>query len=171
MADLDRIWAGWRHEYVAGLYQLPAGEGSLFERILESGLPDEETFIVWRGESCFAILNAYPYTSGHLMVVPFRPAIDLADLGETDGAELWRAVGWAVAAIQAAYQPDGMNVGLNLGRAGGAGIPDHLHVHCLPRWAGDTNFTTTTAMTRVMPEPLDESWRRLRDSWPEIDQN
>jgi len=167
VGDLEHIWAGWRHHYVTGVYDLPPGEGSLFERILASGLPDEETYVLWRGESCFALLNLYPYTSGHLMVVPFRAAADLGDLGSDESAELWRTVEAGVAAIRAAYEPEGINVGLNLGRAAGAGIPEHLHVHCLPRWAGDTNFTTTIAATRILPEPLDESWTRLRQAWPD----
>lgn len=166
-AWLDRIWAGWRQAYVTGASELPPGDGTLFERLLTSGLPDDETYIIWRGETCFAVLNLYPYTSGHLLVVPMRPVEDLADLADDESAELWQAVELGVTAIRRAYDPDGVNVGLNLGRAAGAGIPGHLHVHCLPRWAGDTNFTTTVAATRVMPEPLDESWQRLRESWPD----
>ncbi len=123
------------------------------------------TGILWRGRTCFAVLNAYPYGSGHLMVVPNRPAADLADLSENESKELWAAVQAAVAAIRRAYDPDGVNVGLNLGAAAGAGIPDHLHVHCLPRWRGDTNFMTATAETRVLPEPLEESWSKLRSAW------
>ncbi len=167
MGDVDRIWAGWRSDYVAGAGELQAGDGTLFEQLLTSGLPDDETYIVWRGERCFVVLNLYPYTSGHVLVVPVRPVADLADLEPSESSELWGTVEDAVTALRRAYDPDGVNVGLNLGRAAGAGIPGHLHVHCLPRWAGDTNFTTTVAATRVMPEPLGESWQRLRDSWPD----
>jgi ATP adenylyltransferase len=113
-----------------------------------------------------ALLNAYPYNSGHLLVMPNRAVPALDDLTEDEETALWRTVRHGVTAITAAYAPEGVNVGLNLGRAAGAGVPDHLHVHCLPRWSGDTNFMTAVAETRVLPEPLDVTWRRLRDAWP-----
>lgn len=164
---LERLWAPWRSRYVAGIHQsgsVPAG-GTLFERILAAPEPDKETGILWRGETCFAVLNAYPYGSGHLMVAPNRAVADLGDLSVAESDELWAAVRAAVAAIRRAYNPEGVNVGLNLGAAAGAGVPDHLHVHCLPRWRGDTNFMTTMAETRVLPEPLSESWSKLRNAW------
>jgi ATP adenylyltransferase len=169
---LARLWAGWRTGYIERVSGddaevRPDGEGrSLFERILASDLADEETLVVHRGERCFAILNAYPYGSGHLMVLPIRAVPDLADLDDATSAELWAMVRDAVAAVRTAYRPDGVNVGANLGAGAGAGVPDHLHVHVLPRWAGDTNFMTTVAETRVLPEPLAVSWRKLRDAWP-----
>ncbi len=164
---LERLWAPWRSHYVAGHDPTgPApGEGTLFERILAAPEPDEETGIVWRGQTCFVVLNAYPYGSGHVLVAPNRAVADLADLGRAESDELWDAVRAAVAAIRRAYDPHGVNVGLNLGAAAGAGVPDHLHVHCLPRWQGDTNFTTVVAETRVLPEPLTESWSKLRNAW------
>jgi diadenosine tetraphosphate (Ap4A) HIT family hydrolase len=166
--SLDRWWAGWRHEYIDAAFaqELPEGEGSLFERILGSGLPDDETYVVDRGPLVSALLNAYPYNSGHLLVLPNRAVPDLTDLTDEEETALWRAVRHGVAAITTAYSPEGVNVGLNLGRAAGAGVPDHLHVHCLPRWSGDTNFMTAVAETRVLPEPLDVTWRRLRAAWP-----
>ena len=99
------------------------------------------------------------------MVVPNRAVADLADLTDAESEELWSAVRAAVAAIRRAYNPEGVNVGINLGAAAGAGLPDHLHVHCMPRWQGDTNFMTTVAEARVLPEPLTESWSRLRNAW------
>jgi ATP adenylyltransferase len=164
---LDRWWAGWRSEYIDAFSQDGLeGEGSLFERILSSGLPDEEAYVVARGPVVSALLNAYPYNSGHLLVMPNRAVPGLDDLTEDEETALWRTVRHGVTAITAAYSPEGVNVGLNLGRAAGAGVPDHLHVHCLPRWSGDTNFMTAVAETRVLPEPLDVTWRRLRDAWP-----
>ena len=142
------------------------GEQTLFEAIEASGLPDEETFVVHRGAKCLALLNAYPYTSGHLLVVPRRAVAALAELTEDEHAALWSTVRDAVAAVEAAYLPGGVNVGLNQGAAAGAGVPGHLHVHVLPRWSGDTNFMTTTAGTRVLPEALGETWRRLVEAWP-----
>lgn len=168
---LARLWAGWRSTYIVavGTGDVRLGSDSagrsLFERILHSGLPDDEAHILWRGERCFAILNAYPYGSGHLMVLPNRAVADLDGLDEDESAELWSGVRTAVRAIRAAYNPDGVNVGMNLGQGAGAGVPDHLHVHCLPRWSADTNFMTAIAETRVLPEPLDVTWRKLIDVW------
>jgi ATP adenylyltransferase len=139
---------------------------SLFEAIEQSGLPDEEAFVLWRGEHCFALLNAFPYTSGHLMVLPKRAVAELEDLAPEEQGELWTAVRDAVVALKTAYRPEGLNIGLNLGIAAGAGIPGHLHVHVLPRWKGDTNFTTTVAELRVLPEALSVSWRKLVAAWP-----
>lgn len=164
---LERLWAPWRSRYVAGLPAAGAEHrgATLFEQILAAPEPDDETGILWRGQTCFAVLNAYPYGSGHLMVVPNRPVADLDALSDAESDELWAATRAAVAAIRRAYNPDGVNVGINLGAAAGAGIPGHLHVHCLPRWQGDTNFMTTAAETRVLPEPLSESWSKLRNAW------
>jgi ATP adenylyltransferase len=170
---LARLWAGWRTTYIERITTdaaevRPDGAGrSLFERILHSGLPDQESLVLWRGPTCFAVLNAYPYGSGHLLVLPQRAVADLGDLTPDEGTELWATVHRAVAAIRAAYSPDGVNVGVNLGAGAGAGVPDHLHVHCLPRWSGDTNFLTTVAETRVLPEPLAVTWEKLRAAWPD----
>lgn len=161
------MWAGWRTAYVAasGNGEL-VGTGSVFRRILDSGLPDDEAYIVWRGDEVFAILNAYPYTSGHLLVMPYREVPELEDLTESEAAELWAAVRAAVVAVKAAYGAHGVNVGLNLGEAAGAGVPSHLHVHVLPRWSADSNFMTAVAETRVLPEALTDTWRKVRDAWP-----
>lgn len=160
---LDHLWAGWRGEYMA-----TAGDPSVacvFCRILASGEPDETTHIVWRGSEVFGILNAYPYTSGHLMVMPYRHVAELDDLSATEGAELWSAITSAVSVLKTAYACEGVNVGMNLGRAAGAGVLGHLHVHAVPRWLGDSNFMTAVAETRVLPEALDESASRLRKAW------
>lgn len=165
---LEHLWAGWRAEYVTSAAVEPApGAGSIFRRILASGRPDTDTHILWRGRHCFAILNAYPYTNGHLMVMPYREVADLEGLTPDEHDELWRGVTDAVRALKAAYGPDGLNIGMNLGRSAGAGVPGHLHVHVMPRWNGDTNFMTTTAHTRVLPESLDASAERVRAAWPD----
>jgi len=167
--SLDRLWAGWRTSYIDQASNDPSvlrpdqSGRSLFERILE--LPDEEGFVLWRGERCAALLNAYPYGTGHLMVLPKRAVGQLEELDGGEATELWAGVTAAVRAIKAAYRPDGVNVGANLGEAAGAGVPDHLHVHVLPRWSADSNFMTSIAETRVLPEPLDATWRKLREAW------
>jgi ATP adenylyltransferase len=160
---LERLWAGWRTEYVAR-----AGDANdcVFCRILASDEPDESTYILWRGRSCFAVLNAYPYTTGHLIVMPMRHVAELEDVTDEESAELWAALADAVRALKRAYRPDGVNVGANLGRTAGAGVPDHFHLHCLPRWAGDTNFMTAVAEVRVLPEALPATWDRLVATWP-----
>lgn len=171
MSGLDHLWAGWRSAYIDSVTTdharlAPDATGSLFERILGSGLTDEESYVVFRGATCSALLNAYPYTNGHLLILPNRAVPDLEDLTPDEQIELWAVTRDAVVAIKAAYHCDGINLGMNLGKAGGAGVPDHLHVHVLPRWEGDTNFMTTVAETRVLPESLGDCWRKLRAAWP-----
>jgi diadenosine tetraphosphate (Ap4A) HIT family hydrolase len=167
--SLERLWAGWRTEYVSSAAEDSEGadgtDPCVFCRILGSGEPDERTYVLWRGERCAALLNAYPYTTGHLMVMPLRHVGEIEDLEPDETAELWPAVTAAVRALKAAYRPEGLNVGINLGRPAGAGVPGHFHVHALPRWNGDTNFMTTVAETRVMPESLPATWEKLRAAW------
>jgi ATP adenylyltransferase len=172
--SLEHLWSGWRSPYVGGVIEdrvadgpAPEVGGSLFERILGSGLPDEETMVVHRGATCAVLMNIYPYTNGHVMVMPQRAVADLEDLTPEEQAELWTLVRDATVALKAAFRCEGLNVGANLGSAGGAGVPDHLHIHVLPRWQGDTNFMTATANTRVLPVSLQESWQRLRAAWPQ----
>lgn len=165
---LEQLWAGWRYDYVSGVGD-PAPDDTdacVFCRILASGEDDERAGVVWRGGRVVALLNAYPYASGHLLVMPERHVGDLAELATEESTELWQAVTTAVAVLGAVYEPDGMNVGANLGRAAGAGIPGHLHVHVVPRWAGDTNFMTAVAGVRVMPEAIDVTWRKIHGAWP-----
>ena len=165
--SLEQLWAGWRHEYVAAA-SAPAGDHGecVFCRIAGSGEPSEDNGVVWRGSLTLAVLNAYPYASGHLLVSPLRHVSTLADLTRAESAELWETVRAAAAALGTAYAPDGLNLGANLGRAAGAGIPRHLHLHVLPRWAGDTNFMTSVAAVRVIPESLPRSWKLLHEAWP-----
>jgi diadenosine tetraphosphate (Ap4A) HIT family hydrolase len=142
-------------------------EGCVFCAMWTSDEPDQSTYVLWRGSRVFAVLNAYPYASGHLMVMPGRHVGALEDLTDEERSELWRGVEDAVAAVKAAYRPDGLNLGANLGRAAGAGFPRHLHLHVVPRWSGDTNFMTSVAEARVLPEALPVSWTRLREAWPD----
>jgi ATP adenylyltransferase len=163
---LERLWAGWRSEYIDDATTSRGDDDCVFCRILASDAPDSETYIVWRGERAVVILNAYPYTSGHLLVLPVRHVSELEDLDAAEAMALWTGVTDAVRALKGAYRPEGINVGANIGRGAGAGIPGHVHVHALPRWAGDTNFMTSVAETRVMPEALSATWQKIRDAWP-----
>jgi ATP adenylyltransferase len=168
VTGLDRLWAGWRSSYIESQTgPAAAPEGCVFCAILSSGQPDDETYVLWRdpGGRAAAILNAYPYGSGHLMVMPTRHLASPEALDADEQAAVWGGVTEAVVALRAAYQPDGLNIGANLGRAAGAGIPDHFHVHALPRWSGDTNFMTSVAEARVLPEPLSTSYRKIKDAW------
>lgn len=176
---LDRLWAGWRTAYMdevtaADRADRPAtgdgeGHGSVFTRILRAidagDLTDESAYLVHRGDHAFAILNAYPYGTGHLLVMPYREVGALEDLTAKESADVWRLVNEAVRAIKVAYRPEGVNVGFNLGRAAGAGVPTHVHGHVLPRWDADSNFMITVAEARVLPEPLSVTWAKVRDAW------
>lgn len=176
---LGRLDASWRGEYITRATadedaDVAAGIGAadetrcVFCRIFASsgsGTSDEQNLIVHRGPGAVVILNAYPYTSGHLMVMPIRHVGSLSDLTEVEHTEVWALVRQATGAVTRAYNPGGMNIGANLGRAAGAGIPGHLHIHALPRWDGDTNFMTAIAETRVVPEALSTTWSKLRAAW------
>lgn len=165
---LDRLWNGWRSSYVRGHNDGVGsnGEGSVFTQILGSGLDDIETHIVHRGAKVFVILNAFPYASGHMLVLPYREVADLEDLAADESAELWSTVTDAVTALKVSHRPSALNVGINLGASAGGSVSEHLHVHVVPRWEGDANFMTAVANTRTLPEPLEESAARLRDAWP-----
>ncbi len=171
--SLEHLWAGWRREYIveatererAGVSTHDESE-CVFCRLAESGPPSEDNLVVWRGALTFVVMNAYPYASGHVLVLPLRHVGPVAELTQGESAALWSATQDAVAAIEKAFDPDGLNMGANLGRAAGAGLPGHLHLHVLPRWSGDTNFMTSVAETRVLPETLQLSWKRLTDAWP-----
>ena len=165
---LEQLWAGWRHEYVttATAAERSGTDGDcVFCRIAASGPASADNGVVWRDETTMVVLNAYPYASGHLLVSPVRHLASLHELDETEAASLWHAARSAVGAVERAYGPDGVNLGANLGRAAGAGIPAHLHLHVVPRWSGDTNFMTSVGGVRVMPETLATAWEKLHAAW------
>jgi ATP adenylyltransferase len=163
---LERIWNGWRADYVVhGQGAQKKAEKSVFTQILNSGMSDEQCYIVHRGEKVFALMNAFPYTSGHLLVVPYREVAELEDLTHDEASELWETVTAGVKVLKAVYKPEAMNVGINLGAAAGGSIAQHLHVHIVGRWGGDTNFMVATANTKILPEALDVSADRIRKAW------
>lgn len=175
--SLDQLWAGWRSGYVSSVTDgdalAPAEEledgdhpECVFCAIVSSGEPDEVRHVVSTGHLTTVLMNAYPYTTGHLLVMPLRHVAEFEDLSPGETSELWSTVTEAVTALRSAYSPDGMNVGVNLGRTAGAGILGHLHVHVLPRWLGDTNFMTSVASVRVIPESLGDSCTKIRNAWP-----
>lgn len=157
---MKQLWAPWRLEYI----QAPRAEGCIF-CAKASDPNDEQSLVVWRGKQTFVMLNLFPYTSGHAMAVPYRHTADLDALLPEEVLELWDAVRRTVRALQHAFRPDGFNIGINLGRAAGAGIEDHLHVHIVPRWSGDTNFMPVLADVKVIPQHLRETYRLLREAF------
>jgi ATP adenylyltransferase len=163
---IERLWNGWRAAYVSSVPPPELGGGSVFTAILRSGLSDEECNIVHRGRRVFALLNAFPYGTGHTLVMPYREVPDLEDLDTEEATELWATVTDAVRAVKAAYQPGGVNVGINLGKPAGGSVSEHLHVHVVPRWVGDGNFMTAIANTRTLPEALVDTAAKLRAAWP-----
>jgi ATP adenylyltransferase len=123
---------------------------------------------VYRGATCFALCNLFPYTSGHLLIVPYSEVADLDALTAAETADLWATVTEAVRVVRAVYRPDGLNVGLNLGRPAGGSVPDHLHVHVVPRWTGDSNFMAAISNTQTLPEAIATTASKLRDGWTHL---
>jgi ATP adenylyltransferase len=159
---LDRFSAAWRENYVATVAESHADNGSECVFCILANEPvSESSGVVAKTDLTFVVLNAFPYGSGHLLVLPRRHVATLQELTDEEYGDLFALVRDTVQALEKAYGPDGMNVGLNLGHAAGAGIPKHLHTHVLPRWNGDTNFMTTIGETRVLPESLESTWQKV----------
>ena len=155
-----RLWAPWRIGYIAGARKGKKSGGCLFCRLGRS-TREVQDFIVARGESCFCVLNRFPYNNGHLLVAPYRHVGDLGSLTEQESVELMRMCDDGIGRLRRVLAPDGYNLGLNLGRAAGAGIPKHLHLHVVPRWIGDTNFMPLLTDTRVISQSLHSAHQLL----------
>jgi ATP adenylyltransferase len=158
---MDHLWSPWRYRYVS---QANPEDGCLFCRIAASATAEDDkaNHVLLRAERNLVLLNLYPYTSGHLMIAPYA---HVATLEESDPAtleEMMRLAQRAESALRSVYRPGGVNVGLNIGKAAGAGVDQHIHMHVLPRWVGDVNFMTAVGETRVLPEDLDTTWEKLR---------
>lgn len=159
---MDRLWSPWRSKHVTGWDERSSEEkNGVLERIGRS-TDDEAHLVVWRGERVFVLMNLYPYNNGHLMIAPYRAVAAYEALDGEEQIEIATTIARCIRWLRAVLSPDGFNVGMNLGSAGGAGIPGHLHVHVVPRWAGDANFMATVADTRVIPEALEDTYRRIR---------
>ena len=155
---MDHLWSPWRYRYVS---QAIPEEACLFCRIAAS--PDDQAnHVVLRGERNFVLLNRYPYTSGHLMIAPYAHVATLEESDPAALAEMMSLAQRAETALRAIYKPGGVNIGINVGKAAGAGVANHIHMHVLPRWLGDVNFMTSVGETRVLPEELDETWAKLK---------
>jgi ATP adenylyltransferase len=161
---MRRLFSPWRKPYIDRNKATEKAKGCVFCAAL--AMPDSpENLIVQRGELAFVILNRYPYTSGHLMVLPKQHAARLDQVDEATRAEMMELLNQAVAVLTTVYKPEGFNLGANLGAAAGAGIEEHLHLHAVPRWTGDTNFMPVVGQTRVLPELLEETWQRVQAAW------
>jgi ATP adenylyltransferase len=158
----ERLWAPWRLQYIRG----EKSDECIF--CTKPALDDESALIVRRGDRCFVMLNAYPYTSGHVMVAPYEHTADLAAIDEATALDLMTLMQESIRAIRAAYSPEGFNVGANLGTAAGAGVADHLHFHVVPRWEGDTNFMSVIGEVRVLPESLEDTQRTLKEAFASL---
>jgi ATP adenylyltransferase len=159
MGQMQRLWTPWRRAFVEGSDNRPSG--CFLCTIAATPAEDRHNLVLFRAQHVYVLLNLYPYNSGHLMVAPYAHTGDLANLDRDVAGELMHITQRSVGLVQQAYAPEAFNVGLNLGRPAGAGLPDHLHVHVVPRWNGDTNFMPVVAGTKVLPESLDQTYDRL----------
>ena len=157
---MESLHAPWRIEYILAP-KPPGGGGGLFKRIADSN-DDEGNLVVVRERTCFAVLNRYPYNGGHLLIVPYKETPDLNGLADEELADLFKLTRRCQNVLTAVMQPHGFNIGLNLGTVAGAGVTDHVHIHVVPRWNGDTNFMPVLGQTRVVPQALTELAARLR---------
>jgi ATP adenylyltransferase len=157
---VKQLWAPWRLEYIQGADEQ---EDCLFCRAAAGD--DEEGHVVKRGELAFVLLNRYPYASGHLMIAPYRHEGEFGELSSDEAVEIHRLVSAGLAALAETMRPQGFNLGWNLGRIAGAGVVDHMHLHVVPRWAGDTNFMPVLADVKVLPEALADTRRKLAEAW------
>jgi len=158
---MERLWAPWRMEYIEGI-------GESDNECVFCAKPaqdkDDENFILYRGEKAFIILNAFPYSNGHLLVAPYRHTADLCELGPEEMQEMMQLAGLGVRLLKETMRAEGFNLGMNLGRVAGAGIASHLHLHVVPRWSGDTNFMAACGETKVIPESLEATLKKLRQA-------
>ncbi len=155
---MDYLWSPWRYRYVS--HQAPEAGCVFCTKMQQSN--DEENLVLYRGVSNYILLNLYPYTSGHLMIAPYAHIGELAAADDATWQELAALTRKAEQALRTAYRPEGINLGMNLGKSAGAGIADHIHMHVLPRWHADSNFITTIGETRVLPESLEDTYRKLK---------
>lgn len=162
---MERLWSPWRSQYIASGGSGLASDSCVFCTISADAANDERNFVVHRAERALIVLNLYPYITGHLLVVPYEHVADLDGAPKEITDEMMDLTKRSQTALRAVYHPAGFNIGMNLGESAGAGIANHIHIHIMPRWAGDTNFMTTVAETRVIPEDLTITYQKLRNQF------
>jgi ATP adenylyltransferase len=163
---MERLWAPWRMSYIAKL----SDPSECFLCVAAADpAKDDENFVIWRGEHSFCIVNLYPYNNGHLMVAPFRHDGDPGALTRDESADLWAGIVRAQRLLKKVMNPQGFNIGMNIGKTAGAGVAEHLHVHLVPRWEGDTNYMPVLADTKIVPQALSDLYKQLRAAVAEMD--
>jgi ATP adenylyltransferase len=162
---MDILWNPWRYTYIKTAETASSGTECVFCRLLSNDKTDKENFILHRAKFNFVVLNIYPYISGHLMIVPFTHLADIDKAGKQVTDEMMDLTKRCQTALREAYQPHGFNLGMNQGRAAGAGVAEHFHMHILPRWVGDANFMTSVGETRTIPEDLHTTFEKLIDKF------
>ncbi len=160
---LNNIWTPWRLSYIKEADKIKT---CIFCESFKK--PDRDSYIVYKGKTCFVVLNIYPYNNGHIMIAPYRHVASLEDLNEEERTEIMDLMVKSIKILSSEYNPHGFNIGINLGKAAGAGVEHHLHVHIVPRWVGDTNFMPVLGETKVLPELLDSTWDRLRKAFNRV---
>ncbi|HVH87408.1 MAG TPA: HIT domain-containing protein [Terriglobales bacterium] len=161
---MDYLWTPWRYAYITGTKE---GQECIFcdKKDKKNDKDDRRSWIVYRGEHCYICLNAFPYTSGHVMVIPYDHLDELQKLPSDAAREMMDLCRRTETVLRGLYHPDGINLGMNIGAAAGAGVAGHIHMHVLPRWIADANFMTVVAETRVLPEALEVTWQRIRNAF------
>lgn len=157
---MEQIWAPWRIKYI----QMERPEGCILCNKPKEN-KDSQNYILFRGDKNFVILNSYPYNPGHLMVVPYRHVANLEELTKDERQEHFELVSRSIKVLRRVFEPGGFNIGINMGKAAGAGIDDHFHTHIVPRWQNDTNFMPVLADVKVLPEALADTYQKLKGKW------
>ncbi len=158
---MEYLWTPWRMSYIKTL----SGDAKECVFCAKLDADDEAEYVLRRGDTCYVGLNVFPYNSGHILVVPNEHVASIEGLAPDCLLEMMTLCQQALAVLRVAYAPSGFNIGINLGNVAGAGLPEHVHLHVVPRWSGDSNYMSVVGRTRVLPELLEESWKRLREAW------
>jgi len=171
MCWLNVIWAPWRSKYIKEVTEgkQDKKQSCIFCEVVKKS--DEEALILYRGKSCYVIMNLYPYNTGHIMVIPYRHVPSIEHLDATELLEMMQLVKISIKIIKKALNPDGFNIGINLGRAAGAGVEEHVHIHVVPRWVGDANFMPIVAGVKILPQDVRETYNLLKPYYEEVQAN
>ena len=161
-SGFEKLWAPWRMKYIEGIDTKNTGRCIFCEKPEENN--DKKNYIIFRGKKCFVILNIFPYNNGHLLVIPYKHTSEINDIDSETILEVMETVTIAIEAIKKTMRPDGFNIGMNLGRSAGAGVAEHLHIHIVPRWNGDTNYMPVIGGTKVISESLEDTYKKLKNA-------
>ncbi len=162
---LEILWNPWRYEYIKSISKRHEKKKCIFCEMIKRR--DDEAYIIYRGKYSFIVLNAYPYNSGHLMIAPYRHVASYEELSNDEIREISLLLKHIIPVLRESFKPDGFNIGINIGRAAGAGVEGHIHIHVVPRWVGDANFMTVISATKTLPIALEETYKILKSKWIE----